>query len=176
MVAYGGYTFYALTRNTNKVPTEELSDWKPFVEGFNARGTWAMPGVGNPTYRVGDVVMYGGNSYVCIQDAPTQDPRNGTYWQLYAEGFNWTGAWTEGTLYKVGDVAKQGTSSYICIEHHNGTALGDFPNDPASDTSHTYWEMLADGSSTAVVTTEGDLIYRDNTGAARLPIVLQIKF
>ena len=111
--------------------------------------------------------MYGGNTFICISDTIDQDPTITFYWSLFSEGFKWLGDWTDATGYKLNEVVKFGTGTYVCVDGHtsdNGV------NDPASDTAHAFWNNLADGSSSVVVTTQGDIIYRDVSGAQRLPI------
>ena len=43
-------------------------------------------------------------------------------------------------------------------------------NDPANDSLGTYWNQLAGGPETDVLTTQGDLVYYSGSGPARLPI------
>lgn len=166
VVSYGGYTYYALEANDDVVPTSDVTVWRPFVEGLNNRGDWVASGSGVLPYRTGDLVRHGGNQYLCITDATTETPYNTGYWELFSRGFAWQQNWTSGTAYKINEAVKFGTSTYICIQAH--TASG--ANDPSADTIHAYWDTLADGSASAVVTTRGDTIYRDTSGAQRLPI------
>lgn len=164
VVAYGGYTYVALLRNSNVLPTTSAMTWKPFVLGFNARGTYSP----STTYKVGDVVTWGGNTYVAINDAGVGDgPESSAIWDILTEGFKWTGNWADATYYKIGDVVKFATSSYIAKDFHTSD---DGVNDPLSDTLNAYWDSFADGSEVATLTTPGDLLYRDGTGLARLPI------
>jgi len=84
--------------------------------------------------------------------------------------------WVDGVTYLEGDVVYYGVSSYICISAHIGTST----NNPFADTSATYWNMLASGADSAVLTTQGDIVYYGATGAQRLPIgtegqLLQVK-
>jgi hypothetical protein len=168
VVAYGGYTYKALRRNTDKEPTQETEDWVPFLEGINHSGTWSAG-----SYKVGDIVMYGGNTYFCTSDAnSTQSPANLLFWKLYSEGFKWRGPWTNGSSYKINEVVKKSTNSYICVQHHTAVLN---TNDPQTDTANDYWEVLADGSAITTLTTRGDILFRDNTGNARLPISTQDK-
>lgn len=167
VVSYGGYTYYALEANDDVVPTSDVTVWRPFVEGLNNRGNWVPSGSGVLPYRTGDLVRYGGNQYLNIADSTTQLPTNATYWELFSEGFSWEGNWTNGTAYKLNELVKQGTSTYICILAHTAVTG---TNSPVDDTVNTYWEAFADGSPSAVVTTQGDIIYRNSSGAVRLPI------
>lgn len=166
VVAYGGFTYHAVRRNTGVIPTSSLADWTPFVEGLNFAGQFDI----ETEYRVGDLVRDGGNIYMCIQDSvnnPTSDIPS-IYWELYAEGFNWAGAWTSGDDYKIGDVVKYGTNSYVCIKFNTAESA----NSPVNDIELEFWNALAEGSELTVLSTRGDIIYRGEVGAARLPIGL----
>lgn len=167
VVSYGGYTYYALEANSNTVPTSDVQVWRPFVEGLNNRGAWQPSGSGVQPYKTGDLVRFGGNQYLCIADATTQNPYNTSYWELFSEGFAWLQNWTAGTQYKINEAVKYGTSTYICIQAHTAAAG---TNDPSTDLNHDFWDTLADGSASAVVSVQGDIIYRDESGAQRLPI------
>jgi len=166
VVSYGGYTYYALEANDDVVPTSDVTVWRPFVEGLNNRGNWVASGSGVLPYRTGDLVRFGGNQYLNIADSTTQNPYNASYWELFSQGFAWLGNWTSGVAYKLNEAIKFSGSTYICIQAH--TASG--ANDPGADTVHAYWNILADGAAASVVTTRGDTVYRDASGAARLPI------
>ena len=73
--------------------------------------------------------------------------------------FNWKGAYASGTAYVVDDVVEYNGSSYICIL----ASTGNLPTDA------TYWETMAEGGDVATtLTTQGDILYRDGSGLARL--------
>lgn len=166
VVSYGGYTYYALQANSDTVPTSDVLVWRPFVEGINNRGLWQASGSGVQPYKTGDVVRHGGNAYLCIADATTQLPSDTDYWELFVEGFAWQQNWTDATAYKLNEAVKFGASTYICIQAHTASSL----NSPDVDLVHAYWDTLADGSAAAVVTVEGDMVYRDGSGGQRLAI------
>ena len=76
---------------------------------------------------------------------------------------NWKGAYNAGTAYIVDDVVSYNGSSYVCIQ----ASTGNLP------TVTTYWnQMSAAGSDgtdlTSTLTTQGDIVYRDASGLARL--------
>ena len=164
IVGIGGYVYKAITRNTNSIPTQNVADWHPFVLGLNVLAEWDDA----TAYRIGDVVNYGGNQYFAIADTEGfQSPEDPYKWKLYSNGLDWRGAWSNASVrYKKHQVVNQGTSSYVCIAHHTSSN----GNSPAADTVHSYWQTLADGSASAVVTTRGDTIFRDSSGVARKPI------
>ena len=80
--------------------------------------------------------------------------------------FNWQGAYDNATAYSVDDVVSSGGNSYVCIAATTG-------NTPPNA---TYWELMAqagtngtDGTDlTTTLTTQGDIVYRNASGLARL--------
>ena len=82
---------------------------------------------------------------------------------LGAIKFNWKGAYNSGTTYAVDDVVSSGGSSYVCILASTGNAV----------TNTTYWNIMSqagtDGTDVGTtITTQGDILYRDASGLARL--------
>ena len=73
--------------------------------------------------------------------------------------FNWKGTYAGGTAYVVDDVVYYNGSSYVCIL----ASTGNLPTDT------TYWQLMAEGGDVAtVLTTQGDILYRDGSGLQRL--------
>jgi len=88
---------------------------------------------------------------------------------IQSAGITTTGnavTWTTGTTYVLGDAVYFGASSYICVSAHIATS----GNRPDADTVGTYWNLLAAGTNSAVLTTQGDMYYYGALGATRLPI------
>jgi hypothetical protein len=75
--------------------------------------------------------------------------------------------WKTGITYVAGDAVYYGNSSFICISAHVGSTG---VNDPLSDTTATYWNILASGADTGALTTQGDMVYYGANGPVRLPI------
>ena len=75
--------------------------------------------------------------------------------------------WKTGITYVIGDAVYYGNSSFICISAHIGSTG---VNDPISDTTATYWNILASGADTGALTTQGDMVYYGANGPVRLPI------
>ena len=107
-------------------------------------------------------------------------PTNTSYWDILSSGLYWKGDWTDDTEYFVGDVVIFELNTYICIQEHRaegddqstiGPQGGGLPlTRPDQDTSGIYWNILATGSETSVLTTQGDLVYFDGAGPTRLSI------
>tara|TARA_R100001460_G_scaffold24521_1_gene49232 strand:+ start:231 stop:1115 length:885 start_codon:yes stop_codon:yes gene_type:complete len=81
--------------------------------------------------------------------------------------FNWKGAWDSSTTYAVDDVVSHSGSSYVSIQAGSN-------QNPASASS--YWEQMSSAGTngtngtdlTSTLTTQGDIVYRDGSGLARL--------
>lgn len=86
---------------------------------------------------------------------------------LGAIKFKWKGTYNALTAYTIDDVVSYNGSSYICISN----STGNLP------TNATYFEQMSsagtngtDGTDlTTTLTTQGDILYRDGSGLARLP-------
>ena len=86
--------------------------------------------------------------------------------------FNWTGAYNNSTAYVANDVVSSSGNSYICKLASTGNAVS----------NGTYWDLMssagADGTNGTngtngtdlgtVLTTQGDIVYRDGSGLQRL--------
>ena len=85
---------------------------------------------------------------------------------LGAIKFNWKGAFNNSTAYAVDDVVSSGGSSYVCILASTGNAVS----------NGTYWQIMAQAGTNgsngtdvgSVITTQGDMLYRDGSGLQRL--------
>jgi hypothetical protein len=75
-------------------------------------------------------------------------------------------SWKLNVDYVLGDAVTMGVNSYICILAHTADSF----NRPDVDTTGAYWNLLASGAITSVLTTQGDTIYMGGAGPTRLPI------
>ena len=77
--------------------------------------------------------------------------------------FNWKGAYNAGTAYAVDDVVSYNGSSYVCI-----LASTNKPSN-CTLTGNVMSQAGTDGTDlTSTLTTQGDIVYRDGSGLARL--------
>jgi len=174
--------FTAFTQNgvfTSTAPT----DWDVFTEGFRFVGEWNEDSA-TVQYKVGEVVRLGGFTYICVQDHSGQQPENNneTYWKKLNEGIRWRSEWLDDQEYFEGDVVRYESNSYICVKYHisegddystetlAGAGGGAQGSRPDLFDSGQYWAVMAIGSETSVLTTEGDLVYYSGTAPTRLPI------
>ena len=161
VVTYGGYSYVAKTINVNKIPATNNVEWDILTTGFNVVGDWNS----GTSYIQGDVVKFGGSSYVAIVNNLNNSPTAGgaSIWKLVVEGIEWKGNWDYATTYKKGEAVKRLSNSYISV-----TGTGNLNQDPATDATGTYWNVLVEGAANNVMTNQGDLVYY-TSGATRLP-------
>ena len=161
VVTFGGYTYVSKNINTNKAPATNTSDWDILTTGFNVVGTWNSA----TNYIQGDVVKFGGNTYVAVVNNVNNSPSVGgsSVWKLVVEGIAWKGTWDYATSYKLGEAVKRLSNSYLSIN-----PTGNLNQDPATDATGTFWNVLAEGAANNVMSNEGDLVYY-TSGATRLP-------
>jgi len=166
VVTYGGYTYVYVnaTPASGQTPTDN-SYWDVVTTGYKNTGTYSH----GTAYKTGDVVQYGGNSYVSKANATNQYPSNtngtvnSSYWDLLVKGFDFqSGGYSSSTVYNIGDVVRYTSSTYLAIQ--------DRIQNVQPDTDGAKWQLVAQGSETAVLSTRGDLLVQSASGAARLPI------
>ena len=164
IVSYGGYAYTAKADHSNTVtPNADTVNWAALSTGFLAKGVYST----STNYVPGDVVRYGGYSYVNKLSSQDKAPTDSTYWDLITEGFNWLGAYSTSTVYQKGDVVSSNSNTYICITSDTTGAA----NSPANDASGNYWNYIAQGGSAAqVLQTAGDLLYQAASGINRIAL------
>jgi len=142
VVKYGADLWICTTQHTSSA-TFDIAKFQVFVNGLQFEDSWSQ----STTYQIGDVVTYGGYSYVASQNHINQIPSTATsYWSVYTTGFNFQGDWLVGTSYKVGQVVRLGGYTYVCTADNVG-------NTPPNV---SYWARLNQGlrwnSATATYT------------------------
>ena len=166
IVSYGGYTYVYVnaTPASGQTPTDN-SYWDVITTGYNNLGEYSH-GV---TYKTGDVVKYGGNSYVSRTNHTNEYPTdtdgavNSANWDLNVKGFDYqSGGYQSATTYNIGDVVRYLSSSYVMIKDRQINVT------PGTD--GTVWQLIAQGDTGAVLNTRGDLIVQDASQQTRLPI------
>jgi hypothetical protein len=119
-------------------------------------------------YSTGDIIKITGDLLGGITPANdlllTVTASGGAVQSVSPAGFSVT--WASGTAYVLGDSVAFGVNTYICTQAHVGATL----NRPDNDTTGSYWNLLAVGSITSILTTQGDTLYYGGAGPTRLPI------
>lgn len=133
--AYGGnvYVYASILNTAGNLPTD-TTYWQLMLQGVNFRGSWSAAAA----YRIGDLVEYGGVSYLSRDDNTNQAPSSSSpHWAVLAEGFRWMGAFSTATNYDRNDIVQYGGVSYI--------AGADILASPSAPSSGGSWAVFANG-------------------------------
>jgi hypothetical protein len=135
LVKDGGTIYICITPHTSSnaasIETDQ-ANWNVFVQGLEFEDSWS----GATAYQIGDLVTYGGYTYVAKTNNTGQNPaQNASDWDVFATGFNYQGAYNNGTAYRVGDIVSVGGWTYLCKLDSTG-------NRPPNG---TYWDKLNEG-------------------------------
>jgi hypothetical protein len=125
IVKYGGLVYICIDGHSSQSTLElDQSKWDLFAESLDWKGNWAI----NTTYKVNDVVKYGGSVYLCntahtsAANTTAGLEANSGSWDTYSRGIEWKGNWATSTRYKLGDVIKYGATTYVCNTYHTSNA------------------------------------------------------
>ena len=166
VVTYGGYTYVYVnaTPAAGQTPTDNAY-WDVVTTGYKQTGVYSH----GTAYKTGDVVRYGGNSYVALANHTNQYPANtdgttnSSYWELIIRGFDYqVDPYNAATTYNIGDVVRFTSSTFVQLKDRQINVQ------PGTDA--TVWSLLAQGDTGAVLSTRGDLIIQGNSISERLPI------
>jgi hypothetical protein len=125
IVKYGGLVYICNEGHVSRSTLElDQSNWDLFAESLDWKGNWAI----NTTYKVNDVVKYGGQTYVCSTyhtSAATatlglEDDQGN--WDYFHKGIEFKDTWLNSTRYKVNDLVKYGGSVWRCNTEHTSTS------------------------------------------------------
>ena len=164
IVTYRGYSYISKgTHSGTTSPNADATNWEVLTTGFSAQGEY----VSGTTYAPGDVVRFGGNTFVNKVTSTGVAPTDANTWGLIGEGFNWLGGWDSATVYQKGDVVNRNSNSYVCkADDVSGASTA-----PELDPGGTYWNYVAQGGDTAQVLQEtGDMLYQAASGVNRIAL------
>lgn len=177
LVKYGGYVYLCNTAHTaaatNTLGLEaDQGKWDIFSKGIDWKGNWAT----STRYKVGDILKYGGSTYVCNQGhtsaatAALGLEADQAKWDYFNQGIDYKGVWANATRYKHNDVVKYGGGVWICITPHTSTSS--FVTDGAN------WNQFVEGVefegdwATATTYQPGDIVrYGGNTYIVKISLV-----
>jgi len=133
IVKSGGGLWICVTPHTSQTTLEQdESKWSEFVSGLEFEDSWLV----GTNYDIGDIVTFGGYTYVSKTINIGQLPTTATSdWDLFNTGFRHVGEYANATAYLVGDVVRVGGYTYLAIAN----ATGQRPPNP------TFWERLNQG-------------------------------
>ena len=140
LVKYGETVWKCTTGHTSETlfRTDQASSyWTAWLPGFGYELVWSEA----IEYQRGDIVLYGGYVYTCLENNLNSVPsvngivQNTGNWELLKQGYKHQGYYAHASSYKTGDVVRLGGYLYICITD----AQGYYP-----DTSNR-WQILVPG-------------------------------
>ena len=139
VVKYGGTLFKAITGHTaNGVLRVDESNWEVYVPGLQEEQVWNNA----VEYNIGDVVLYGGYSYVALTNNANSIPsanglvQNTGDWEILTRGYKLVGDYDVNEVYKTGEVVRVGGYLYTALTDATGIH-------PDSDTNT--WKVVAEG-------------------------------
>ena len=109
------------------VTVNDAAKWEHQVHGNVYKNDWAISTI----YHIGDIVVYGGNIWVCINyHTSTAVLASGlesdvTNWQQYSYQDEYRSNWVPDTRFKLNDIIKNNGTLYRCITHHTSAATPD---------------------------------------------------
>lgn len=144
LVKYGGYVYLCNQAHTSAATTAlgleaDQAKWDLFSKGVDWKGVWST----STRYKVGDLVKYGGTTYVCstahtsAATAALGLEANQASWEYFNQGIDYKGTWSNAVRYKVNDIVKNGGGTYICVNNHTSTSS--FSSD------YAYWNQFVEG-------------------------------
>ena len=147
-------TYHTSSVSVNLTPDE--ANWAVFIPGLEFEDTWGP----YSEYQVGDVVTYGGYTYVAktnnSEKKPAESPND---WDVFITGFNLRGEWGADSTnqdYRTGDVVTLGGYTYLAKANSNGIQP---PNT-------TYWDKLNEGFNFRLF--DGNITNVDKKGSINL--------
>ena len=136
VVRFGGNTYIALVSSANITPTtSNTTQWTTYNTGSNFRDMY----VNGQQYNAGDVVRFGGNTYIALLSSTNITPTtaNITQWTTYNTGTNYTNYYNPGQQYNAGDISRFGGNTYI--------ALTSSTNITPTTSNTTQWAVYSEG-------------------------------
>ena len=134
-----------------------MADFKLGRIKFKWRGDWAT----STAYLIDDIVKYGGNTYVVVENHTSQSSSAAFYtdltagkYELHTEGLFFKGDWAASTHYKLNDLVKYGAFQYRTTTQH--TSSSDF----APGNFQVYGEgfQFEDSYDAATTYQDGDVV------------------
>jgi len=143
VVDYGSSLYIALTNHISSdsfATDESEGDWNIWLPGLGFEQVWSSL----VDYTRGDLVLYGGYTYVALANNTNSEPssdgliQNTGNWELVTSGFKHRGTWATDVSYLTGDLVRHGGNLYVSILDSSATN----PNG-----SPTYWTEVVTGKN-----------------------------
>jgi len=110
VVKYGNSQYRCIEGHTSSANIDFIK-FSLYAEGLKFEDTF-----NNATaYQLGDIVTFGGYSYVALQNSTGIAPNSdGTAWGVISTGFSAQGVYNPAEIYEPGNVVRYGGNSYSC--------------------------------------------------------------
>jgi len=110
VVKYGNSQYRCIEGHTSSANIDFIK-WSLYAEGLKFEDTY----VNTTAYQLGDIVTFGGYSYIALQNSTGIAPNtDGTAWAVISTGFSAQGVYTTSEVYEPGNVVRYGGNSYSC--------------------------------------------------------------
>ena len=141
VVKFGSYQYKCTTAHTSGAGSADFAEgnFTVYSEGLQFEDSYNASTV----YQKGDVVTYGGYSYVWVDtnEGSGRTPADDSYWDIITTGFNATGVYAHGTAYKTGDTVQYGGNSYVSILNNTNER----PSQTDGTVNASYWKVVVEG-------------------------------
>jgi len=142
LVKYGGFQYRCTTQHTSGAANENFdrTKFEVYTDGLQWEDTYNASTV----YQDGDVVSYGGYTYVYKADTPQsgQTPTDNAIWDVLTTGWKALGEYSHGTAYKTGDTVQYGGNNYVATANHSNQ----YPAVQSTGATNTsYWTLNIEG-------------------------------
>ena len=119
IVKYGNTQYRCTTGHTSSA-NFNYSNWAIYAEGLKFEDTWNS----TTTYEAGDIVTFGGYSYVAGTETTGVQPNTDlAIWSVVSTGYQAQGEYVYGTVYEPGNTVKYGGNSYSCKTTTNNDSI-----------------------------------------------------
>ena len=145
IVKYGNDQYRVVNPHTSSGSFVE-ANFVSYINGLKFEDTWDT----NTEYQPGDIVTFGGYSYVAQTISTGSQPNNtiGSDWEILTTGFKVVGTWSNSTEYKPGDVVLLGGNSYVAKTTNTNSTPGSNPSDWDFVVGGFTWRGTWDSSTT----------------------------
>jgi len=138
VVKLGAGTWLCITAHTSTVSLRvDIINWVIWVPGAGFEAMWNN----TDSYQLGDVVLYGGYTYISLTNNVSSIPsvfgvsQNTGDWELLVTGYKFRDEWDVNEEYRIGDVVRNSGYLYLAVSDSQG-------NLPNIDDS---WQVLVTG-------------------------------
>jgi hypothetical protein len=141
VVKFGANLWQSSTNHESSLPFDD-SIWSLWMPGTEYVDTWDIATI----YQPGDVVVYGGYSYIGITvNNDGNNPSTSTAnWQLLTVGYTVEADWSTGVSYKIGAVVRRGGNLFEAVQDTQG-------QDPTGAVISTTYVAAGSGGTTLIV-------------------------